>query len=371
MKLVVMRGHLKNAAAAVVGATGENQGLPILKNILIEAKDGKIFLVATNLEIATRACVPGKVIEGGAIAAPGATFLQIAASIGSERVGIEAKNNVLEIKTDTYQATLQGMAAEEFPIIPTIKKERGSITMKSATLKDAVAQVMIAAQPSDARPELASVLIHFATDNITFVATDSFRLAEKTLKSTQFQSTYGEAARMLIPLKTAHELVRVLGEDGDATIRDDGNQIIFETPTTTIVSRLIDGNFPDYGAVMPKEFGAQFALDGQEFASAVKQSAVFGARASEVKIKVADNKKSITISSVEQGLGENTSLVSARVDGEPRETSFNWRYLLDGVKAVRGKEIFMGLNREEGRAALLKAPGDASYVYVVMPIFKA
>lgn len=371
MNIVLIKGHLKDAVAAVVGVTTENQNLPILKNILIQAKEGVITLSGTNLEIAIRATVPGKVIEEGAVTVPASTLLQIITNLTSERISLEVKNNVMEVKTDGYDATIQGISAEEFPLIPTIKSERGRLTIKAILLKEALSQVVISAQTSELRPELSSVLFLFALESLKLVATDSFRLAEKTIVKTQFSATYAEAFKILVPLKTAQELLRVLKDEEDVIFKDDGNQIVFETPTIFLVSRLIEGNFPDYGAVLPKEFATQIILDAQEFMSMVKLSGVFGTRVSEVKIKVLENKKGIQISSAEQGLGENTSVLSAKVEGDVREVSFNWRYLLDGVKAIKHKELFLGINKEEGRATLLRAPNEASYFYIVMPILKA
>jgi DNA polymerase-3 subunit beta len=371
MKLAVIKGHLKDAVTAVVGATSDNQNLPILKNILIEAINGAISLTATNLEIAIRVSVPGKVMEDGAITVPASTFLQIVTNLGSERIGMETKGGVLEIKTDAYEATVQGVSAEEYPLIPTVKEERGQLRIKGILLKDAVAQVVIAAQPSELRPELGSILFNFTLDSLKLAATDSFRLAEKTFGKTQFSANYKEAFKMLIPLKTSQELLRVLHDEEEVLIRDDGNQVSFETPTTFIVSRLIEGNFPDYSVIIPKDFGAEILTDAQEFVSAIKLAAVFGQKITEVKIKIQDNKKSIQISSAEQGLGENTSVLSAKIEGDPKDISFNWRYLQDGVKATKTKEIFLGLNKEDGRAALIRAPHETSYFYIVMPILKA
>jgi DNA polymerase III subunit beta len=370
MKLALIKGHLKDAVAAVVGATTENQNLPILKNILIEAVGGAVTLTATNLEIAIRATLPGKVMEEGSVTVPATTLLQMVNNLTSERIGIDVKDNVLSVTTDAYSATIQGVSPEDFPIIPSIKEERGNLKIKGILIKDALSQVVVASQPSELRPELASILFFFALESLKLVATDSFRLAEKTIVKTQFSTTYKESFKLLLPLKTAQELIRLLSDDEDVTFRDDGSQIIFETPTRFLVSRLIDGNFPDYGAIVPKDFSTRIVLETAEFASAIKLASVFGSRVSELKIEALENKKSVQVSSAEQGLGENTSVLAAKIDGDAKSASFNWRYLQDGVKAVHGKDLFIGLNQEESRAALLRAPNDASYFYIVMPIMK-
>ncbi len=374
MKIVLIKSHLKDAVERVVGATGNNQNLPILKNIFMQADEKGIVLAATNLEIAIRATVPGKVLEPGTLTVPASTLLQIVSNLTSERINLEVKNNILEVKTDVYQATLQGVPGDEFPIIPTVKEERGTLRIKGVLLREALEQVIIAAQISELRPELGSILFLFTLDSLKLVATDSFRLAEKTIVKTQFQTTYADSFRLLVPLKTTQELLRALNDEEEVLMKDDGNQVTFETPSVLVVSRLIDGNFPDYAAVLPKEFGAQIILDGPEFAGAVKLASVFGTKVSEVKIKVMEGNKSIQITSAEAGVGENASILPAKVEGAKateREVSFNWRYLMDGIKAVHGKDLFLGINQEEGRAALMRTPNDASYLYIVMPILKA
>lgn len=370
MKLVLLKGHLKDALASVAGISTENQNLPILKNVLISADNGTITVCSTNLEIAISYFVPGKIIEPGKITVPASTFLQIISNLTSERVNIEEKNGVLEVKTDNYEATLQGISAEEFPIIPTIKEEKGSLSIKGILLKEALSQVSPSAQISDLRPELGSLLFSFGIDTLKLAATDSFRLAEKTFTKTQMAVAYKDDFKLLVPLKTAQELLKILNDDEDVVLKDDGSQILIETPRFSMISRLIDGKFPDYEAIIPKDFSAKIILDSSEFVSALKLSAVFGSKISEVRIKILDNKKGVQIYSQEQGLGENSSTLSAKAEGNISEISFNWRYLLDGLRALKGKEVWIGLN-EDNKPALLKVPNDSSYFYIVMPIMRA
>lgn len=370
MKLVIIKSHLKDALAAVAGAIAEHAHLPILKNVFIEARSGKIILAATNLEIAVEYAVLGKVLDPGAITIPCGAFSNIINNLQSERLNLETKSNTLDIKTDNYHATLQGMPSDEFPIIPKVTKTKGTIVIKGVLLKEALAQVAPCVQLSELRPELGSVLMAYVLDSLKFVATDSFRLAEKTIQKNEFSSTHTEAFRMLIPLKTAQELMKIIGDEDEVTITHDENQIAFSGPSYAVVSRLIDGKFPDYEAIIPKKFSTEISMQKDEFAAAVKLSGSLGTRSGEVKIATHENKKSVSVYSAEQGVGENTYALPAKISGGAHEMSFSWRYLLDGVKAIRGAEVHLGLS-EDNKPALLKAPHDGSYFYIVMPIMKA
>src|SRR3989344_8421771 len=181
MKVIVIRSNLKNSISVVEKSTGDNLNLPILKNVLIEALDNKIKLTTTNLEVAILSVTPGKIIEDGKITVPAGIFSNIIGTLQTERLNLEKKGNKLEIKTDTYEAAIQGLPADDFPITPKIKDQSQYIEIKGATLKGAIEQVLVAAQFSDLRPELNSVFFNFLPEGIKLVATDSFRLAEKTI----------------------------------------------------------------------------------------------------------------------------------------------------------------------------------------------
>jgi len=175
---------------------------------------------------------------------------------------------------------------------------------------------------------------------------------------------------MLVPLKTALELSRILRDDEMVRIIRDENQVLFKTEKTELISRLIEGSFPDYSAIVPHDFQAEIAIDREEFANAVKLSGIFGQKNSEVKIKIHQNKKAIEMSSADQALGENVSTLAAKIKGEVPEVFFNWRYLGDPLKAIKTDDIFIGL-QEEANPALIRSTSDTSFFYVLKPILKS
>ena len=369
MKIVIIRSHLKEGLSMVQGGVGENLNLPVLKNVLIEALGSKITCTTTNLELAITYTIPGKVIEQGKTTLLFSPFLQVISNLTHERINFENKHNINHITTDNYHAKLQGTSTDDFPIIPKIINPSTHFVLPSGVFKSALAEVIPAAQFSDLRPELSAVLLWFSIDAIRLVATDSFRLAEKTIPKQQFTTNHQTEFKLLIPLKTSQELLRTLKEDEQLTITHDKNQALFSTETIQITSRLIDGVFPEYQPIIPKKFSTETTINRQELISAIKLTSVFGSSAHEVRLRPAENQKTFEVFSLDTIVGENTYILSAKISGSAKETTFNWRYLLDGLKALKTEDVFLGLN-DETKPTLLRSPTDSSYFYILMPILK-
>jgi DNA polymerase-3 subunit beta len=370
MKFVAIRSNIKDAISIIERATGENLNLPILKNVLIATGNEGITFTATNLELAITCYVSGKVIENGKTTVPLSLFSNLITNIQSDRLNFEKKANTLEIKTDNYHATLQGMAADDFPITPKIKDSGEYLEVKSAILKEAIQQAAVASQFSDLRPELNAILFDFSLDNLKLAATDGFRLAERSIPQNLFTAKYQEPFRMLIPLKASQEVLRMAKDDETIRIFRDENQVLFKTERAELISRLTEGAFPDYSGLIPKKFATEAVVNREEFANAIKLAGVFGQKTSEVKIAAHPNKKVIEVSSADQSLGENNYLLPAKIKGEAMEAFFNWRYLADPVKTIKTEEMMLGF-QEETNPALIRPMTDSSYFYILKPILKS
>jgi DNA polymerase-3 subunit beta len=370
MKFIAIRSNIKDAISAIEKAIGENTNLPILKNVLIEAENNTIVFTATNLEVAISHCVAGKVIEDGKITVPLSLFSSLIANIQSDRLNFEKKENNLEIATDNYSAVINGMPADDFPITPKIKNTENYIEIKNTFLKEAIQQTTVASQFSDLRPELNSILFNFSIETLILASTDGFRLAEKSLPSNLFSTKSKEPFKILIPLRTALEVARIMTDEEIVRIYWDENQVLFKTDKTELISRLVEGTFPDYSAIVPHEFAAEIVVEREEFMSAIKLAGVFGQKNSEVKIKIHQNKKAIEINSADQALGENNHIIPAKIKGDIPEIFFNWRYLSDPLKTIKTEDIFLGLQEDAG-PALMRSTSDSSYYYVLKPILKS
>ncbi|HXF44239.1 MAG TPA: DNA polymerase III subunit beta [Candidatus Paceibacterota bacterium] len=368
MKLIILKNNLVDALNAVEGSVGDNTNLPILKNILISAEDNKITLTSTNLEIAVKYIVPGKIVEGGSLTVIFSVFSNIVKNLSSERVTLEKDDKNLIVTTDNYEAVIRVQDPKDFPIIPSIQDRKKSIKIGLNTLKNTISRAIIAAQYSDVRPEISGVLVSLNDQKLKFVATDSFRLVEITLNPGDFETNIKELS-VIVPLKAATEVVRSLTNKngGEVLVFVESNQILFQTENENLISRLIDGTFPDYQAIVPKTAKSEAVASREELMNAVKITKIFSGRANDISLKVGENNKFIEVSATDSSLGENRYKIPIKLSGEKFSLSFNWRYLMDGLKIWEGEEVIMGVN-EPGRPVSLRSLSDPNMLYIVMPV---
>jgi len=370
MKFIAIRSNIKEVISIIERVAGENINLPILKNVLIEVENNQITFTATNLELAIICNVSGKVVETGKTTIPLALFSNIITNIQSDRLNFEKKGNSLEVKTDNYSATLQGLPAEDFPRTPKVSDAGEYFEIKSSLLKEAIQQAAVASQFSDIRPELNSMFFDFSLDTLKLAATDGFRLAEKSIPQNFFTTKHKEPFKMLLPLKTSQEVVRMAKDEEMIRVFHDENQVLFKTERAELISRLTEGNFPDYSQIIPEKFITEVVMNREEFANAIKLAGVFGQKNSEVKLAVHPGKKVVEISSADQSLGENKYLLPAKIKGETFEAFFNWRYLADPVRIIKTEDISLGF-QEDSNPALMRPTNDSSYFYILKPILKS
>ena len=369
MKIIILKNHLKSGLETISKIGGESSSitLPILKNCLIETINNKIKLSMTNLEMAITSFIPGKVIEGGSLTVPFNIFNSIINNLQTERINLEDKDNYLIVKTDNYQAKIQGNKKEEFPIIPQITNQ-SFLEISAVILKKSLSSVISASQISEVKPELNGILFNFQVNSLRLAATDSFRLAEKNIINTQFKSNIEQELKVIIPIKTIQEVTRIFKEeDGQISIYFDPNQILFKTENSEIISRLISGDYPDYQPIIPQSFETEIILNKEQLINALKLTSSFTDRLNEIKVLIKESAKNIEVFSSSQTLGENQYLIPTKIKGAGLEIVFNWRFLLDGVRVLDSENIFLGLNGDN-KPVLIKSPGDISYFYILMPI---
>lgn len=362
MKAVTLRDTLSAALSLVERAGGSGAQLPALKNVLIETEGDQLVLTATNLELAVRATVPAKIADYGKVAVPITLFSQLVGALTGERVTLHAEGSGLGIATDQYKGTLAGAPVDDFPSIPTRGADALTLTVSGALLREGLGRVVFAAQgAADFSPELASVLFTTEDGVLKLVATDSFRLAETTVDDAVLPES---TLRVLVPSKVASELSRVLRDDEEVTCYFEDHQATFETTRWQLTTRLISAQFPDYEQIIPKEFVAEVSLDRDAFQAALKLASVFAAKGSEVRI--ASDGDGIAISAGSDAVGEHTASVPAQLSGPFQSVTFNWRQLVDGLKALTSERVTLGVNPD--KPALLRGSGENGYRYVLAPL---
>lgn len=367
MKLIILKNNIIEGLNSVERAVSAVSNLPILKNLLIKTDGGRILFTCTNLEIAITQTVPGKIVEEGEITIPLAVFAPVAKNLNAERISLEAKDNHVLVTTDNYEATIQAQNAKDFPIIPGVSDKDKVVKMSAGKLLEALQSVFIATQYSEIRPEISGVFFHIFDNEVTLAATDSFRLAERVVKIEDVQTQQADIS-MIVPYKTAEELLRFLtNNNGDIELFIEQNQVLFKTSTKQLISRLVDGVFPEYKAIIPKQIQNEVVLNRDEFINALKLTSSFSGRGNNVTIVIGENKKFLELSAADSSVGENHYKIPIKLKGEPFTIVFNWRYLLDGLKIYSSEDITLGVNAAD-RPAVLKNQTEARLVYVVMPI---
>ena len=363
MKIICLQENLKNNLNITQNIIGRNLTLPILNNLLLETEKGRLKISSTNLEIGINTWTSCKAEKEGAITCPAKILAGFINGLPNKKVELEVKNNVLIIKCENYKASLRGLPADDFPIIPKIK-EPASIEIKNSVFKDGLSQVVGAASLSESRPEIAGILLKPEKNNLKLVATDSFRLAEKIIFDADKKAEFVQP--LIIPQRTVQELIRILAEkEGDLKICLGSNQVLFDVDETQLISRLIDGQYPDYQQIIPTSFAIQAIVDKEELLNAIRIAGLFSSKINDVKFSLQSGK--LEILSQDRDLGENKTDLPAETKGKNIQVVFNYRYLLEGLGNITTKQVFLGLNSESS-PAIIKPVGDDTYLYLIMPI---
>ncbi len=363
MRIVCLQENLKNNLNLTQNIIGRNLTLPILNNVLLATEDGRLKISSTNLEIGINTWTAGKVEKSGAITCPAKVLTNFVNNLPNKKVELEAKGNNLMVKCENYKATLNCLTADDFPIIPKIK-EPSLIEINNNNLKEALMGVVGETSLLESRPEITGILFKFDKNELRLAATDSFRLAEKVINDPKRKSE--EIKSLIVPQRTIQEVIRVLNErNGEVRVCLGVGQILFDGGDVQVISRLIDGQYPDYQQIIPKDFSSQAIIERADLLSVIRAASVFSNKTNSVKFSLSDGE--LEVLAQDADLGENKSQIKAQTKGKKIEVSFNYRYLLDGLANINTKQVFLGLI-SDANPAILKPIGDESYLYLVMPI---
>lgn len=361
MIITVNQKNLKAGLSAVERIVSRNIALPILQNVVLKTENGRLKLFSTNLEIGINYWIGAKIEEDGEIAVPAKIFFDFVSNISDEKMAISSKENILYINSGGYKTKIIGFPVKDFPIIPKAKKEV-LFKILSGEFVDVLASVIDSAALSETRPELSGVLISFSQEKIESAATDSFRLAEKSIaKNTNFPEQ-----SVIIPRTTVQEIIRILsGLDEEISLAVSENQIFLLTQDVEIVSRLIDGTYPDYKKVIPDKFVSRVLVEKEILEKNIRLASIFSSHISDVKIEAQEENLKITAKNTDRG--EILSQIPAILKNEPFEVAVNYRYFLDGLKIMPTEKIIIEFTGE-GNPLVLKPEGKKDLVYIIMPL---
>lgn len=382
MKLSCTQENLNRGLLISSHIASKNINLPILNNVLFRAEGGVITLIATNLEIGIKCEVRGKIESEGAITLPAKLFADYVGSLPKDKIDLDLQDQTLEIKCKNYETRLRGAATSEFPLIPEVAKEAPYI-LDVGKFHEAVNQVVFATSTNEIRPEISGILMHFdgAGMKVVVAATDSYRLAEKILA---LAGKENENSRdVIVPARTMQEVLRILSvfrdsEDPEAPnvvkIYLAENQIMFSLNGVDLVSRVIDGQYPDYKQIVPASHETKATFNRNELMRVVKTASLFAKPGIfDVTFALKPGKEKtgeLVLSSANSQFGENTVKLEAEVEGKENEITLNYRYLLDGLGAMETEEVALELTSGESPCLLRPKVETVDYLYIVMPIKK-
>jgi DNA polymerase-3 subunit beta len=368
VKLSVMQENLARGLGVVSRAVSNRSTLPVLANVLLKTEDGGLRLTTTNLEIGLVYWVPGKVESDGSTTVPARLLSDLVSSLpGGQRIDLETgANETLHVSAGPFKSNVKGIDADEFPSIqPT--GERPTTRIAQKVLKRALEETAFAAATDEARPILTGVLCRFEGETLTLAAADNYRIAVKTIP---VLDPVGETS-VVVPARALTELMRILGDTDDpveVVLAQSRNQILFHLEGIDLVSRLIDGQFPNYQTVLPKAHTTRAVLDREELLRAVRPAALIAHESANiVKLQISANGESGITVSANAEIGDHVGQVDAAVEGDGTSIAFNAKYLADVLERVDADQFALEL---QGPLApgVFKPIGDDGYVHVVMPV---
>lgn len=366
MKFTCNRDTLQKGIMMADRVTAKNSSLPILGSVLISASNKSISIRATNLEVGLEFQIPAKVIKDGSVAVSGSLLSNILTNMpDEENITISVDNNICKITTKTKNISMKGFVSDDFPTIP-IVNNGDEFTIQSQIFTQCVKSVLLSASVSDIKPEISSVYIYQKNKTIFFVATDSFRLAEKKVDFNGGEILNG----IIIPVKNIIEIVKIFEPlNENIMFKTTKTQISCVSKSVYLTSRVIQGVYPDYEQIIPKNNTTEIVLLKQDLINTLKLSTLFSDKFNRIQFSINPNKKKCLISTKNSDIGETESNLYSAMSGEPIEIALNGKHLFDFLNIVNQDSIIIQFNGFN-KPAVMKSVNDNSFIYLTMPLTK-
>lgn len=379
MRVSCLQENLARGLSIVGRAVSPRSTLPVLGNILVATDQGRLKLAATNLEIGITCWIGAMVEDDGAITVPARLLSEFVNQLPAERIDMDlsVRTLTLNLKCARYDTNIKGIDASEFPIIPTADGD-GAIRVEAGTLRKMISQVVFAAATDESRPTLTGVHARFNGQRLTLAATDGFRLA---VRSTTLAEPVPQKIEVIIPARALAELSRAIGLSPDAdkqfieiTLAEARNQVLFHLPDVDMVSQLIDANFPNYEAIIPRSFSTRTVVDTAALLRALRLASLFARDSSNiVRLQIAPGMDSapgtLTLTATSAESGDNVSDLDAIVEGPAAEIAFNARYMIDVLNVIEEPQVAMETTRASAPGVLRPVGvGPEDFTSVVMPM---
>lgn len=366
MKLQILQENFSHALLTTTRFANSKAQLPVLGNILLSAKSNKLQIASTNLEVSVSLKIAAKIEEDGEITVPSKTITEMISNLTAGNLTLTTDKEQIEIEKDSFHSKLAGMNSSDFPkIVDTLPKE-GTFDMSLKEISDGYSKVAFASANDETRPILTGILLIFAKNMLTLVATDGFRLSQKKIK----QEVKSDDKKIVIPRNSLAEALKIFEKEEffGLSYQESQNQVVFGVGENILASRVIDGNFPDFEKIIPKEVKIKVNVDKEDFLRAVKLSSVLARESANiVKLKLSKDSLSVSAESSTSGVGE-TSL-PAKIEGEIKdfEIAFNFRFLEEFVHSCNSTDVQMEFIDGDS-AGVFRDSQDSDYLHLIMPV---
>lgn len=366
MKFTCNRDLIQKCIMKAERVTGKNLSLPILSSVLLITEKNSLIIRATNLEVGLEFHIPAEVNKEGRVAVSGVLLSNILTNMpDEENVSFSVEDNVCKINTKNKNITIKGFISDDFPTIPVIN-ESESFTIKSQELVQCVKSVILSAAISDIKPEISSVYIYQKDKKMFFVSTDGFRLSEKKISFEGNNVNDG----LIIPVKNIIEIIKILESvEENLLIKYTKNQISFISKSVYITSRVIQGVYPDYEQIIPKNNTTEVVVLKQDFINTLKLSTLFSDKFNKINFSIKPDEKTCLIKTKNSDIGETESSLTVAMSGEPIDIALNGKHLFDFLNIINQDSIIVHFNGFN-KPAVFGGVSDNSFTYLTMPLTK-
>ncbi|MDO8604122.1 MAG: DNA polymerase III subunit beta [bacterium] len=366
MNITCDRENLQKHIMSAERVTSKNSSLPILNSVLLITNNKNLIIRSTNLEVGVEFQIDADIKKEGKIAISGSLFSNILTNIpDEEKINISVINNICKISTKNKNITIKGLEADDFPTIPIIN-EGESFTIPSQNFIQNIKTVLMSAAVSDIKPEISSVFIYQKDKYLYFVSTDSFRLTEKKTEYKGEPFSQG----IIIPIKNIIEIVKIFENINENILfKITKNQISLISKTVYVTTRVIQGVYPDYEQILPKDNTTEVVVLKQDLINTLKLSSLFSDKFNKINFIINPQEKKFLINTKNTDIGETETSIIATLTGDPVEIALNGKHLFDCLNVIKEDSVIIQLNGG-AKPAVIKGLGDQSFIYLTMPLTK-
>jgi DNA polymerase-3 subunit beta len=368
MKLSLLQDNFQIALTHVSRFVASKSQLPILNNIVLATDSGRLKLSATNLDLSINYWLGAKIDKEGSISVPAKELTEFVSYLTPGKIDLEVVDGLLKISSPKANSTFATTPVADFPQIPTLDPKT-AFELDYQSFSPAVGKVVFTAAVDDSRPVLTAILCHFSANNLLMVGTDGFRLSLEDIKLVNpIDLKTDDSNIFLIPSRTLSEVTKLAknAKTIKVGLTSDSHQVVFVLEDLEIVSRLLQGDYPDYQRIIPGEFTTRAFVNREELTQAVKIASVF-ARESANVVKFNFKPSSLELTANAPQIGQNLAVVDAKIEGEPLEIAFNYKYVSDFLAVCQGDEIVIGLNQPL-TPGLFQDQGSPHFTHIIMPV---